>query len=149
MSQDFCNRCLDSGWYENNAATHICDCPAGERERQAIAGVKAKQPKKLFVKIEIDPKGLEYLGSSCNSAYWAEIKRNDKGETFVREHNLEERGVAPGPWVLLTDRKRLQGLQLLAKLNPFQFGRYLDGNADRETGDCWLQATVLGEIKYG
>lgn len=102
----------------------------------------------ITVSIEVTSKNFDYLMGDADSAYWAELKRTKRG-VYVREHNAEDRPPKPGPWIFLSDKRRIGGLALMAKLAPEVFGDFIADNIDSTTGDVWLQCAVLGEIKYG
>lgn len=124
----------------------------------------------MQVSIDITDKQLASLLVSAledGSLYWIH-RFSHKGETdakpFGEEYTpkyiaapfskgghleisvLEE----PGESIKYLDRAAMErGLQLMATEYPYHFANVLTQDADAETGDVFLQLSVLGALVYG
>jgi hypothetical protein len=48
------------------------------------------------------------------------------------------------------DRAAIErGIKAMRELSPFQFGNWMGGREDAETGDVFVQCCVFGEVVYG
>lgn len=51
--------------------------------------------------------------------------------------------------LLLTRKKLLKGLGVMAQKYPRHYGNWLAGQDDAETGDVFIQCALFGEIVFG
>lgn len=110
--------------------------------------------------IDISTKDLKDLLTTAiesgGIAYWAEVKSYNykRGTATVREHNDEEDPRKRGPWIRVTTKMLLEGLERCAKAahdeGGWAFTEWLsDRTGDMNSADNIFQFAVLKELKYG
>lgn len=74
--------------------------------------------------------------------------RDGKGwEAAERDERLADGG--PFNWVRLSPAAIKRGLSLMPKHAPNCFAHLVQGNADANVRDTWVQLAVFGEVRYG
>ncbi len=110
------------------------------------------------ITINIPDSHIEHMRGSCQSQYWAEIRRvevdfndndDEMDDVYIREIDRCDGSGEPGDWILLTRDVVRRGIELMATVAPERFARLLSDEQDGDDGDVWLQLAVLGEVKYG
>lgn len=82
--------------------------------------------------------GYEHLADPDGDACWviSEIDEWEADDSKWDTHTV-------------TYEKLLEGLHVMAAKYPWHFANIFNGNMDSETGDVFLQCSLLGEIVYG
>jgi len=97
------------------------------------------------------------------SNYWiARVEtvggKKAKGREFVQDEpflggtlivHLNDPGDREGGTIPLTRESMAVGLAVMARVCPRQFAHVTSDGGDADTGDCFLQCCVLGEVMYG
>jgi hypothetical protein len=141
--------------------------------------VKGKAMTTFTVTNEVSEERVRDLLCSAwegGSAYWCTMKdrkvpkaaaaiiekeRSERGEFYGHEYPFipgvkviltdasgEDTSDCPEPWVL-TRKKLVDGLQVMATKYPRHFANFLNEDDDAETGGVYLQCCLFGDIIFG
>jgi len=134
---------------------------------------------KVKVEIQIDLKQIAYLlccAMEGGSNYWYFIPKYKKpdnpiaimnaddphpeiyphidyalqegGGIYVDDSQVGEEGTLEEPFLLDLESIK-KGLMVMAEKYPYHFQNFMAENEDADTGDCFLQCCVFGELVYG
>lgn len=129
--------------------------------------MKKSTPTPLKISVAIDEKTLAFLliGTLTGARYWCEFVGRTKASKPVRNitGHPEFDAIMSGAAFRLRDHlsdegpkdytlnfaSMKKGLEVMSRVAPAQFGRFLADAADDTTADAFLQCCLFSEVIYG